>query len=492
MSTINYSRGDLRRSVSNTPSPLESGSAYRPDQLGGEDIWEKLKISMFLMHAYPRFLTKMADNTPLKAPSKVDYFYKNAQKLRDEGVRETTISLLEKIGGRSFRNYRQKDRAFFQKLLADAHSSPALSPPVRLHRLPDKVRSYGNSPWGVSVDHKRFWFGNKVLLSNARRRAFGKNKLMTDFEFHPRVWLEDDIQKFTPPKYKSTSPAGDKKHPVGRKPSKLGHRPKMRKSGVAIRHRKGLLQGQKKVGYALHEPESPLVTAKPSELPADKEVTSKRRPRPTGKDRNGSRKRQTDSIWAGNVRQGDWKLHALSPGRRTSPSFATSANLTPSKISLKKPYEVYRQTFKLDTPAKERYYFDKRAEQFYKRLSFTPTAPMWQAPYTAALFLAPDYRNRRIAQGGVRPTSPLRGKVLEDHFQRFKLPHTTKFLAPYEEFYKRTAAEDLLKNNTNLYFGEPNREKIRLRSLGKRAQHRSTAAKLADSRLPLVDLPGTF
>ncbi len=92
----------------------------------------------------------------------------------------------------------------------------------------------------------------------------------------------------------------------------------------------------------------------------------------------------------------------------------------------------------------------------------------------------------------MRPTSPLRGKVLEDHFKRFKLPQSAKFLAPYEEFYKRTAVEDLLKNTTSLYFGQQNQEVARLKLLKGEAKRPLPSLKHDSDRLSLVALPSTF
>lgn len=85
--------------------------------------------------------------------------------------------------------------------------------------------------------------------------------------------------------------------------------------------------------------------------------------------------------------------------------------------------------------------------------------------------------------------SPLRGKVLEDHFQRFKPPQSSKFLSPYEEFYKRTAVEDLLENTSNLYFGQQNQETARLELLKREAEGLPQEDDPSDDRLDLVDVP---
>ncbi len=153
----------------------------------GAEVWEKLKISMLMLHAYPRFLTA-ATKHPLPATKdKVNYFYKNAARLREADTRDTTLTVLGKIGGRSFRNYGAKERGQFRKLMADVNS-PTLKPTkVGFGNVLADLYGGGGEPWCVAIDHERYWFGNKLLLSNARRRSFGKNKLLTDFEFHPRV-----------------------------------------------------------------------------------------------------------------------------------------------------------------------------------------------------------------------------------------------------------------------------------------------------------------
>lgn len=141
-------------------------------------------MSMLMLHAYPRFLTADTKKLQKAAPGKVDYFYKNAARLREEGTREAVLDLLAKVGGRAFRNYRPKERGQFHQLMLDVGQRPLQTASLS---VPTGFRPDRRAPWGVALDHERFWFGNKIMLSNARRRSFGKSPLRTDFEFHPKI-----------------------------------------------------------------------------------------------------------------------------------------------------------------------------------------------------------------------------------------------------------------------------------------------------------------
>ncbi len=177
--------------------------------------------------------------------------------------------------------------------------------------------------------------------------------------------MEDDIQKFKGAKY-LTNRTPKQAPPRTYRGAGTGRRPQTRPdkahptTSSATRRRIGRLP--------LSTTPRPSSNLKPNSKAPHSKISQKLEQR-------AASKAATD-IWAGSLRREDWKLHMLLPNRRSKLNHKWARAEAPGKLELRRPYDVYRQTFSLDTPAKEKYYFDKKAEQFYKRLSFTPTAPM--------------------------------------------------------------------------------------------------------------------
>lgn len=178
--------------------------------------------------------------------------------------------------------------------------------------------------------------------------------------------MEDDIQKFTGAKYRTvtTKQGQNEMVRVGRR-GRRKTSPKLREKG-RVRPKTALPTLGANTPSAA--PEGSMTPPPRPEVVPDFKTTRKKRQKPI--------KTKPLSVWAGSLRGEDWKLRSLDPGRAISTPHGLGRLKVPNKMKLRAPYEVYRRTFRLDTPVKERYYFDKKAEQFHRRLSFTPTAPM--------------------------------------------------------------------------------------------------------------------